>query len=216
MSSNLFWSKRADKLKSACIYVVTYSGDDMPPFYIGSVYTRRLIEENYHGSVTSGYWAERWHKSVKEHPERFRRKVLFTFDTREEADDFEREFLQHLDAKRLSLCVNRNNNDSNFSGWNKGIPTPEDVKAKMRGPRGKFPNMSESRRGEKNHLHGKKRSKDVYAKTLKKGFLKDPSGRVHFVEGTKEFGRIYGLNYMRISWVLDGKVSQHKGWTLAI
>ncbi|QIG73799.1 HNH endonuclease [Rhizobium phage RHph_N34] len=213
-SSNLFWSKRADKLKLACVYVITYSGDDMPPFYVGSKYTSALVEENYHGSVASSEWAEKWHRTVKEHPERFRRKILHTFDTRKEADDFERKFLVHFDAKRHPLFVNLTNNHGNFC-WPKGKkrgPMTEEQKISRSG-------WKHSEEWKKSHSEWQKSNKTGAFKSgprlfrRKKFRLKGPQGVQEFL-GVSDCSKRINLGRSSIAKLLSGERTEINGWSL--
>ncbi|QGZ14163.1 HNH endonuclease [Rhizobium phage RL2RES] len=133
MSSEVFWSKRADRSKEFCVYVITYSGDDMPSFYVGHTRVSKMIDMNYHGSVTSRDWSELWHKTVEEDPGKFRRKVLETFETREEAEDREYEILRHFDVASSSLFVNMHRGGRNgFTGCWKGKKRDVSNRAKTR------------------------------------------------------------------------------------
>lgn len=109
MSSNLFWSSKADKSLPFCVYVITYSGRDMPQFYIGYSSVLKIEKENYHGSVSSRAWKELWNKTLEDYPELFRRKVLKTFGSREEAYEYEKEILKHFNAAKSKLFVNKSN-----------------------------------------------------------------------------------------------------------
>ena len=118
MSSNLFWSKRADRSKLYCVYVITYKGNTFAPFYVGSGTVSKILDTKnpYIGSVNSAKYPNKlWKKENKESPERFRMKILFTFDDRREASNFEEEILVHFNAKRNSLFTNRNNSAKSFA-----------------------------------------------------------------------------------------------------
>ncbi len=88
-----------------CTYLTTYSGDKLPPLYIGSTSLEK-IEEGYHGSVSSKKYKELWNKELKENPQLFETQILTTHSTRNEA--FEEEIrLQELhDVVNSDLYIN--------------------------------------------------------------------------------------------------------------
>lgn len=126
---NCFRSSLLDSSLEWCVYVVTYSGDKLPPFYVGYTRTKRLLKENYHGSIRSKKWKDIWRTELELFPTLFRRKIIRTFSTREEASGFEREFLSHFDAKNNSLFYNLSNGLGD-KGCAKGFKHSEEQKRK--------------------------------------------------------------------------------------
>lgn len=74
-----------------CVYLTFYSGNKLPPFYIGSSSVHRVIEENYHGSVRSKEYSKIYYSELKENPHLFSTEIISTFDTREKAQKYELE-----------------------------------------------------------------------------------------------------------------------------
>jgi len=109
-SKNLFISSRVDPSWKWCVYVITYSGDKLPPFYVGYVGLDRILNEGYHGSVCSQKYEALWKSELKENPHLFRRKILRSFKTQKEAIRFEGEFLSHFGAGTSRLFVNMSSN----------------------------------------------------------------------------------------------------------
>lgn len=123
----LVWRRNTDSEKEWAVYLIEYSGEDLPRFYVGFVRTIRLIEEGYHGSLTSQRWAELWHSTWQSNPELFKRTVLITTDEMSEASDIETRILDRYDARHNDLFANMTNG---FGGWALMKHT-EKTKAKM-------------------------------------------------------------------------------------
>ena len=67
-----------------CVYLTTYMGDKLPPFYIGSTSVKKL-ENGYRGSVSSKRYKELWNLELKENPHLFKYQILQYCETRKEA-----------------------------------------------------------------------------------------------------------------------------------
>ncbi len=71
-----------------CTYVTTYSGNKLPPFYIGSTSVNKIVS-GYRGSVGSKKWKQIYKEELLNSPEKFRIEIIETFATRKEALDLE-------------------------------------------------------------------------------------------------------------------------------
>jgi hypothetical protein len=89
----------------SCVYLTTYLGNKLPPFYIGSAYIRR-IQKGYRGSVASQRYMKTWYKEKRENPHLFKTKILETFNTREEATQREEDIQRRLNVVKNPLYVN--------------------------------------------------------------------------------------------------------------
>lgn len=67
-----------------CVYKTTYSGDLLPPFYIGSSSIQK-IKNGYRGTVLSKKYKDVWNKELKTNPKLFNVEILSTWPTRQEA-----------------------------------------------------------------------------------------------------------------------------------
>lgn len=132
MSSKLFWSDRADSSKPYCVYLISYLGKDMPKFYIGKGSTLKL-ERGYHGTPGSREYTERWHETFDKSPEMFKRFIIQTYDTEEEAHEREEFLLRAVGAAKSPLHLNLRNGKWGHTGRRK--PHTEEAKRKMRGKR---------------------------------------------------------------------------------
>ena len=71
-----------------CVYFTTYSGQLMPPFYIGSTSVAK-IEKGYRGSVIARKWKIIWKQELKNNPQLFHTEIVSLHETRKEAYDAE-------------------------------------------------------------------------------------------------------------------------------
>lgn len=86
-----------------CVYLTIYSGNLLPPFYIG--YSQVLkVERGYRGSVSSKEYRKLW---KSENESLFKTKILKTFRTRQEAFQYEKKLIALLNAHKNPLYVNR-------------------------------------------------------------------------------------------------------------
>lgn len=88
------------------VYLITYSGDKHPPYYIGST-TISKLENGYRGSVRSLVWKDIYRKEVKENPNAYSYSILARTDTRKMALELERELQILYDVVKSDLFVNR-------------------------------------------------------------------------------------------------------------
>jgi hypothetical protein len=102
-------------MKEFCTYITFYRGDILPPFYIGSSYVDRIVNQGYHGSVTNKEWKTKYNSELKIHPGRFNTKILTYHDTREEALFRENTFQKQLNVVKNSLYMNKSS--SNYNGF---------------------------------------------------------------------------------------------------
>ena len=66
------------------VYLTHYTGDKLPPWYIGSSSEDR-VNEGYTGSVTSKKWSKIYYKELEENRHLFKTRVLSKHETRDEA-----------------------------------------------------------------------------------------------------------------------------------
>lgn len=162
-----------------CTYLITYKGNKLPPFYIGSSNINRL-EAGYRGSVSSIRYGKIWKQELKENPHLFKYHIITTHDTRKEATEKELQIQMRLKVMHNPMYINESYARINgvhglsLSGKNHWSKQPGKIhNAKINHPRGmlgknhsddfcKF--ISEIQMGEKNHFYGKKHSPDALEK----------------------------------------------------
>lgn len=88
-----------------CVYLTTYSGQLLPPFYIGSSYISK-VQKGYRGSVSSMKWKSIWLKELKENPELFQTQIVSIHKTRKEALDFELKYQKEENVVCSELFMN--------------------------------------------------------------------------------------------------------------
>lgn len=144
-----------------CVYLTTYSGDKLPPYYIGSSNLKR-IQKGYKGSVSSKQWYEVWKKELKQHPELFSIKILSTHKDRKEALAEENRLQKELDVVKSDLYINKSYavvNDfirsETIPPWNKGKKIP-------------YKPCNRDCFGEKNSFYGKTHSYETRQKIRNK------------------------------------------------
>lgn len=72
-----------------CVYLTIYSGNKLPPFYIGSSSIKK-VKSGYHGSPTSRKYGEIFHKELNNNPNLFKTIILYKFYSRKNATYHER------------------------------------------------------------------------------------------------------------------------------
>lgn len=87
------------------VYLTTYRGNLLPPFYIGSS-SKRKVDAGYGGSVVSQQFKKLWEVARREEPELFRTVVISEHKTRKEALDAERALHLKLDVVASELFIN--------------------------------------------------------------------------------------------------------------
>ena len=67
-----------------CVYLTVYSGNLLPPFYIGSSSVKK-VTNGYHGTVKSKKYKNLYHKELKDYPHLFKTHIISVFNKRQEA-----------------------------------------------------------------------------------------------------------------------------------
>ncbi len=88
-----------------CTYLITYSGSELPPFYIGST-SKKRVATGYLGSVSSRRFRKAWKDETRLYPKRFCLRILTEHSTRKEALAHEAEIQEALDVVRDRRFVN--------------------------------------------------------------------------------------------------------------
>ena len=88
-----------------CTYLTIYSGNKLPPFYIGSSDVIK-VHNGYHGSVTSKRYKSIWLSEIKHNPHLFKTRILTTHSDRESATDRERKFQIQLSVVDSPMYIN--------------------------------------------------------------------------------------------------------------
>jgi hypothetical protein len=158
-------------------YLVTYIGDKLPKFYIGSTSEEKVLSGKYFGSISSKKYKELFLNEKRDNIHLFKIEILSYHDTREEAikeelrRQIELDVIKSLDYMNESLArVNgffgRDTSGENHPQYGKTLS--EETKNKISNtltgriePEETRKKKSESKIGEKNSFYGKKHSVDT-------------------------------------------------------
>lgn len=87
------------------VYLTIYSGNLLPPFYIGHSSVKKL-KNGYRGSVSSKKYKEIWKKEILENPNKFRTFIISYAESKEKAIEREIEIQLKLSVHRNPLYSN--------------------------------------------------------------------------------------------------------------
>jgi hypothetical protein len=80
------------------VYLTTYSGDKLPPFYIGSTNKTKALSGKYFGSIMSKKWKEIFRQELRENAQLFSLQILSEHETRSQAIEAENKLQHEFDA----------------------------------------------------------------------------------------------------------------------
>jgi hypothetical protein len=133
-----------------CVYLTTYKGNKLPPFYIGSSSVEK-VQKGYHGSVCSKQFRDIWKSEIRKNPNLFQTKIISTHSDRKEATLRERDLQKKLSAVKNPLYTNQS-----FAAYDSF--TDRDQSGKNN------PMYGSSRKGIENPFYGQKHKLETLAK----------------------------------------------------
>ena len=86
-------------------YLTIYSGNKLPPFYIGSSSLNK-VNDGYRGSVTSNKYGITWKEELKNNPHLFKTIIISKHNTRPEAMDKELILQTKLNVVKSPMYIN--------------------------------------------------------------------------------------------------------------
>jgi hypothetical protein len=89
-----------------CVYLTVYTGNKLPPFYIGSS-SCKLVNRGYHGSVASTKYKKLWDDEILNNPASFKTHIISTHTTRDDAYLKEQKLHTLLNVVESPLYVNQ-------------------------------------------------------------------------------------------------------------
>ena len=110
-----------------CTYLTVYTGNKLPPFYIGSTSIDN-INKGYRGSVQSKKYQSIWKQEIASHPDLFKTIILTRHETRQEAMEREIVFQEAFTVARNPMYINMAHANGKF--FTIGPLAPETI-AKM-------------------------------------------------------------------------------------
>ena len=107
-----------------CTYLTVYTGNKLPPFYIGST-SMDKINKGYRGSVDSKKYKSIWKQELYDHPDLFKTIILTKHETRQEALDKEIVFHVFFSVARNPMYINMAHANGKFLSV--GPKSPEHI-----------------------------------------------------------------------------------------
>lgn len=89
-----------------CTYITLYSGNKLPPFYIGSTSVKK-IKNGYRGSVSSIEYKKIWKEELLHNPSLFKTKIISTHDDRKSATEKELKLQLSVNAATSDMYINK-------------------------------------------------------------------------------------------------------------
>ena len=117
-----------------CTYLTVYTGNKLPPFYIGSTSIDN-INKGYRGSVQSKQYKSIWKQELHSHPDLFKTIILTKHETREEAMEREVVFQEAFSVARNPMYINMAHANGKF--FTSGPQSPETIAKISAGMTGK-------------------------------------------------------------------------------
>lgn len=113
-----------------CVYITIYSGNKLPPFYIGSTSIKR-IENGYRGSVSSVLYKEIYKQELLDNPHLFKTIVISECETRDLALQKEEQFQKHFNVHKNPMYINMAIANKNFNYDNQIYKQTQSYKNKV-------------------------------------------------------------------------------------
>lgn len=89
-----------------CTYLTIYTGNKLPPFYIGSSTVDR-VNNGYHGSVQSVAYAKVWRYETRHNPHLFKTRIISTHKSHAESLKREHDLHTKLNVVENDLYTNK-------------------------------------------------------------------------------------------------------------
>jgi hypothetical protein len=162
-----------------CVYLTVYSGNLLPPFYIGSTTTQN-IHNGYKGSVSSKKYKKIWKLEINNHPELFKTYILSVHNDRQAAMSKETKFHEHLSVHKNDLYINRSTARGKF--FNTGPQTSEHRQKVSHSKKVFYSNIqnrldqSENRKGKRHSLDTKDKIRNSLKSKYKNGYKNPMTG----------------------------------------
>ena len=113
-----------------CVYLTIYSGNKLPPYYIGYS-TIKKVHNGYHGTVTSKKYKTIWQNELINNSNLFKTKILSQYKTIAEAKKRESEIQSYFKVDTNSMYINMFIQSNKFSFDRTGIKHTNKTKEKM-------------------------------------------------------------------------------------
>ena len=201
-----------------CTYLISYSGNKLPPFYIGSTSVEK-INRGYMGTICSKQYRKLWKEELFDNRHLFKIKILSLHDTRDSAL-FKEEYLQRkLNVVQSPLYVNMaiaNKHFVNFISPMHGRKHTEETRKKIsekaKGRKYSFETrkkMSENRKGVKRNfprsLEYRLKSSISHKKLYENGYINPRLGVKHSIETKDKISAKKSSYNTKCRWYNNGE-----------
>lgn len=88
-----------------CVYLTTYKGSKLPPFYIGSTTIDR-INSGYRGSVKSKKYKAKFQEELYKNPHLFKTQIISSYFSRKNAQYKEKQLQTKLNVVKSEMYMN--------------------------------------------------------------------------------------------------------------
>lgn len=95
-------------MKKYCTYITFYSGNKLPPYYIGYTFSDKILTRNYYGSVKSKLYSQNWKSEIVNNQHLFKTKIIRDFDDKIDAQNHEVYLQKFFNVVRNEMYINRN------------------------------------------------------------------------------------------------------------
>lgn len=112
-----------------CTYLTIYSGNRLPPFYIGYTFVDK-IKAGYRGSVRSKLYRPVWEEELQTNPHLFKTKILKIYESIDDAKSAEERLQTAVSVHKNPMYINLNISGTRF-GRPKGIPCSDTTKQRI-------------------------------------------------------------------------------------
>ena len=101
-------------MKEFCVYLTTYRGNKLPPFYIGYSSADKVLN-GYNGSVSSKTFVKIWRQERKTNKQLFKTKIIKCFESSHEARKYEEYVQRFFNVHRNPMFINMSIGYSKFN-----------------------------------------------------------------------------------------------------
>ena len=115
-----------------CTYITLYRGNKLPPFYIGYSTVEKVINKNYHGTVSSQKFKSSWQNELSTNPHLFTTKILSYHSTIKDAKSQETYLQKFFNVAKNPMYINEHVQGENFCCDRTGSTASVETKEKFR------------------------------------------------------------------------------------
>jgi len=196
-------------------YLTIYSGNKLPPFYIGSTSLDK-VNNGYRGTVVSKRYKSIWKQELKENPQLFKTKTISYHNTRKEALTKEDSLQRKLNVIQSPMYINLSfaapdgafglkQSGENHPCYGKKYTKERNVQNSIR-----VKNLWKDETSPYNSLEYKMKKKNQNCSL--NYLITFPDGKETVTNNLRSFCRQYNLTRPLMIMVAKGRHNHHKGF----